>query len=73
VDAIAMSFVQGQLRGEPLTFEIETECAHCARPIHIHIDSELTYSVREKDAAPILLAPMVDLDKLQEPSIIDAF
>jgi hypothetical protein len=73
VDAIATPFVQGHLRGEPLAFEIGTECAHCARPIHIHIDSQLAYSVREKDAAPIILAPMVDLDNLQAPSIIDAF
>jgi hypothetical protein len=73
VDAIATPFVQGQLRGEPLTFEIATECAHCARPIHIQIDSQLNYTVQEKDAAPLILAPIVDFDRLQAPSIIDAF
>jgi hypothetical protein len=65
--------VQGQLRNERLTFAIETECAHCARPIHIEMDSALNYSVQEKDADPLILAPMVDFDKLQDPSIIDAF
>jgi hypothetical protein len=73
VDAIATPFVQGQLRGEPLAFEIATECAHCARPIHIQIDSELNYTVRVKDADPLILAPLVDFDRLQDPSIIDAF
>ncbi len=65
--------MQGQLLNERLTFTIETECAHCARPIHIEMDSDLNYAVREKDADPLLLAPMVDFGKLPDPSIIDAF
>lgn len=65
--------MQGQLRNEPLTFTIETECAHCARPIHIQMDSQLNYSVLEQDANPVVFAPMVDFDKLQDSSIIDAF
>jgi hypothetical protein len=73
VDAIATPFVQGQLRNERLTFAIETECAHCARPIHIEMDSDLKYSVMEQDSDPLILAPMVDFGKLQDPSIIDAF
>ena len=73
MDAIATPFVQGQLLNKRLTFAIETECAHCTRPIHIEMDSDLNYSVAEKDADPLLLAPMVDFGKLQDPSIIDAF
>ena len=65
--------MQGQLRNERLSFAIETECAHCARPIHIEMDSDLNYFVAEKDADPLILAPMVDFGKLQDPSIIDAF
>ena len=73
MDAIATPFVQGQLLNKRLTFAIETECAHCARPIHIEMDSDLNYSVAEKEADPMILAPMVDFGKLQDPSIIDAF
>jgi hypothetical protein len=65
--------VQGQLRREPLTFEIETECGHCGRPLHIRIDSELCYEVTEEDARPLVFAPMVDFDRLEDRSIIDAF
>ena len=65
--------MQGQLRNERLTFSIETECAHCARPIHIEMDNDLNYSVTEKDADPLILVPMVDFGKLKDPSIIDAF
>ena len=65
--------MQGQLLDKRLTFAIETECAHCARPIHIKMDSDLNYTVAEKDADPLILAPMVDFGKLQDPSIIDAF
>jgi hypothetical protein len=52
--------VQGQLLNERLTFAIE-------------MDSDLNYAVQEKDADPLLLAPMVDFGKLPDPSIIDAF
>jgi hypothetical protein len=65
--------VQGQLRREALTFGIETECAHCGRPIHIEMDSELRYSVLEPDAEPLVFVPMVEFDRLEDPSIIDAF
>ena len=65
--------MQGQLRKEPLSFTIETECAHCHRPIHIEIDSQMKYRVLETDAAPLVFAPMVDFARLKDPSIIDAF
>ena len=68
-----MPFVQGQLRGEPLSVRIESECAHCHRPLHLEIDSRLNFRVEESEADPRVFAPMVDFDKLEEPSIIDAF
>jgi hypothetical protein len=37
------------------------------------MDSELRCSVQEQDAAPLVFAPMVDFDRLEDPSIIDAF
>jgi hypothetical protein len=66
-------FVQGQLRGELLTVFIETECAHCHRPLHLEIDSALQYRVVEETAEPLVFAPLVDFDQLNEPSIINAF
>jgi hypothetical protein len=65
--------VQGQLRGEPLSFVVETQCAHCGQPLHLEIDSELKYRVVEADAEPLVFVPMVNFDKLEDPSIIDAF
>ncbi|MEJ2733713.1 MAG: hypothetical protein P8189_09140 [Anaerolineae bacterium] len=65
--------MQGQLRGEPLSFVVETECAHCGQPLHLEIDSELKYRVVEADAEPLVFVPMVNFDKLEDPSIIDAF
>lgn len=70
---MATPFVQGQLRKEPITFSITTVCAHCSRPMHIEMDAELNYTVREQAAAPIVFAPMVDFAQLKDPSIIDAF
>jgi hypothetical protein len=65
--------VQGQLRGAPLSFLIESSCAQSGQPIQIEIDGRLDYHVRQEDADPVILIPIVDFDKLDDPSIIDAF
>lgn len=68
-----MPFVQGQLRGEPLSVSIRTECAHCGQPLQLEIDSELNYQVLEQGADPMVFVPLVDFGELDDPSIIDAF
>ena len=65
--------MQGHLRGEPLTLTIETECAHCACAIQLQIDGNLNAFVLTEGAKPLVFVPMVDLNKLDDPSIIDAF
>lgn len=64
--------MQGQLRGEALSVSIETECAHCRQPLHIEIDSALRYRVADPGAEPLVFVPLVDVDRLADPSIIDA-
>ena len=68
-----MPFVQGQLRREALSFVIQTECGHCHQPLHIEIDSELKYRVLDDGAEPLIHLPLVDLQGLEKPSIIDDF
>ncbi len=41
--------------------------------MHIEIDSEMNYRVREEGAAPVVFVPDVDFGKLADPSITDAF
>jgi hypothetical protein len=41
--------------------------------MHVEIDSDLTYSVRDEGADPLVFVPEVDLYKLEEPSIIESF
>ncbi len=65
--------MQGQLRREKLTVQIATECGHCHLPLHLEVDSDLNYRVAEAAAAPLLFAPLMNLRKLKDPSIIDAF
>jgi hypothetical protein len=65
--------VQGRLRKERLSVEISSECAHCSRPMHITVDSDLNYQVKEKGCEPIVFAPDVDFSKLEEKCIIHAF
>jgi hypothetical protein len=66
-------FVQGQLRGAPLSSTVRSDCAHCGQALHLEIDSELNYRVLDEGANPLVRVPLVDLDKLEDPSIIDAF
>ncbi len=68
-----MPFVQGQLRGEPLSVVIETECEHCSQPMHIEIDSELGCRVEEEGADPLTFFPLLDLHRLSDRCITDAF
>ena len=65
--------MQGQLWDEPLDFLIETTCAQSGQPIQIEVDGQLDYHVRQEDADPDILIPIVDFDRLDDPGIIDAF
>jgi hypothetical protein len=65
--------VQGHLRGEPLTLTVDTECAHCERSIRLQMDDKLNTTVLSEGAAPMVFVPQVDLSKVDDPSIIDAF
>ena len=52
---------------------VNTECAHCSRPMEIRIDSDLNYTVKEEGCEPIIFVPDVNLFKLEDESIINAF
>jgi hypothetical protein len=65
--------VQGQLRKEKIMFTILTFCAHCGQEIRIEMDTELNYSISDREANPLIFVPMVDFNRLEDPSIIDAF
>ena len=65
--------MQGQLRKEKLSFQIDTVCAHCNQAMHIEIDSDLHITAIEAGAVSLVFVPMVDFDRLKDPSIIDAF
>jgi len=65
--------VQGQLRDELLSVIIETQCTNSGHALHIELDSALNYRVLETDAEPLVFVPLVDIERLEDPSIIDAF
>jgi hypothetical protein len=65
--------VQGRLRGEHLSVDIASECAHCSQPMNITVDSDLNYHVKEEGCEPIIFAPDVDFSKLEEKCIIHSF
>jgi hypothetical protein len=65
--------VQGRLRNEPLDFDIETECACCARKIRFRMHSDLSFTLEDETSAPVFFVPLVNLTHIKEPSIIDVF
>jgi len=53
--------------------EVETACAHCGRELHLTLDSELSWSVNEDGADPLLFEPDVDWKRFDKPNIIDDY
>jgi hypothetical protein len=70
---MAAPFVQGRLRNEQLSVEIETACAHCERQLHITVSSDMQWSAREQDAEPLVFEPEVDWAHFTKPTIIDDY
>ena len=56
-----------------LNVQVETECAHCSRPMEMSIDSDLNYKTNDERCNPIIFVPDIDLLNLKEDSIIDSF
>jgi len=65
--------VQGRIRNQPLSVDIETECAHCSRPLRLTVDSELRFRLRDETATPLVFSPQVDWATFEEPNITHAF
>lgn len=49
---------------------IETRCEHCHRDLHISVDREFKWKVREKEARPFLFEPDVDWGSFRGANII---
>jgi len=67
-----MPFVQGQLQDRFFSALFTSECAHCSKPLHIDMDSDLQVRVHEP-TEPLIFFPHVDFAKLEDPSIIGVF
>jgi hypothetical protein len=72
-DSIATPFVEARLRSERLEVEITTSCAHCGRALHILLDEQLRWRVREPDANPRLFLPHIDWASFRGENIIDDY
>jgi hypothetical protein len=53
--------------------EVESECAHCSKPMHMRIDSDLNYQTGEEGCEPIIFVPDVNFSKIEDKCIIHAF
>lgn len=65
--------MQGSLRQQPLSVTIDTQCAQTGRPLRIRLDSDLNHQVLQEGASPLFSTPLLDLKRLKDPSITDAF
>ena len=72
-DSLATPFVQSRLRKEPLDVEISTSCAQSGRALHIVVDHEMRWRVRERGANPRVFIPQIDWSAFRGANIIDAY
>ena len=52
---------------------IQSECGHCGWELVIEMNWNLDFQVKSPGADPLVFVPLVDFEKLKDPSIIDAF
>ncbi len=72
-DSIAAPFVLSRLRKEPLEVDISTTCARSGRALHILVDEQLRWRVRERDANPRVFLPQIDWASFRGRNIIDVY
>jgi hypothetical protein len=65
--------VQGQLRKNYVSIEVETKCRHCDQALHLTIDRNMRVSVRESGAEPLVFMPDIDWKNFAEETIIDSY
>ncbi len=70
---MATPFVQGRLRNERISFEIDTECGHCGEPIHLTVNEDRSCLVGDPDQNPLMFEPIVNWEEFSGPHIIDAY
>ena len=70
---MATPFVQGKLRAEPLSLDIESECACCKEPIRFTMRHDLSFTLTDQNSDPIFFVPKVDFTRLKAPSIVEHF
>jgi hypothetical protein len=72
-DSIAAPFVESRLRKQNIEVEIETSCAHCGRAMHILVDHQLHWRVREPGADPRVFLPKIDWGTFRGRNIINDY
>ena len=70
---MATPFVQGRLRGEPLSVEIESRCACCGRELRLTVDGDMVTEVHSEGAEPLVFEPHVDWASFHAPTIVDDY
>ena len=65
--------MQGHLRNEPVSVDVETACKHCKLEMRFTIDSDLRVSVPAAGVQPCVFLPDVDWSGFKERTIIDSY
>ncbi len=65
--------MEGRIRNQPISVDIQSECAHCGRELRLRVDSELRWSLADSDAEPLVFEPEVDWETFSEPNITHAY
>ena len=64
--------MQGRLRKENLSVDVNSTCTHCSETLDLTIDSDMNVSVHQ-DTEPLVFVPEVNFFDLEDPGITEVF
>lgn len=73
LDALGLPVVHGGLSDPNVCAVIGSACACCERPIELIIDASLGFRVLTEDAHPVVSVPLIDVTRIDRPSIIKEY
>lgn len=67
---MATPFVQGRLRGTPLTVTIASACAWCARALRFELTDALEWRLLDAPDTMLVFEPEIDWTTFTAPTIV---
>jgi hypothetical protein len=67
---MATPFVQGRLRGTPLTVTMASACSWCNRPLRLEVTDALDWRLLDAPESMLVFEPEIDWSTFTGPTIV---